>query len=180
MANQSEIVRVEIEKNRTLFDPMSDQEIANVLNVKDIDRSRDEISAQELFRAIDQVEFDGLDPAKRAAVRELYTLFDSVDLRDGSRERVILDGAFAFPSATQTNITAEREETISLAQQADITREVGRGWVINARRAMGVYKIGPKFERDAETGEVVMEANGTTPVNTTNWPRSSVDAIGRE
>ena len=137
MADQSDKVAAEIQKDRARFDTMSDQELADALNIKDQSRTRKSLSTGDLHKLIDQDEFSALAADVKADLRDLYAL-GTVDLSKGERARTLMEAAFPAGSITRGALIAALTKTVSLADKAEI-REVGRGWVINARRQLGVY-----------------------------------------
>ena len=96
---------------------------ADQLNVVNRTRTRDELSASEIFEAIEIAEYKALASNEKGAVDKVLGLGDSIQIGPSSKARAFLLDAFDAGSTTRANLVSLVVEDISRAD------EIGVGFV---------------------------------------------------
>ncbi len=111
-------------------DPMTDQQVADSLLVKNRTRNRTSMSGREVRSEVVDAEFDALTPEKKAQFLSLTSADDLDPFGFGAN---VIKDIFTDPSDTLTNLIAARVETISRAEEQGLGA-VGAGLIEVARR----------------------------------------------
>lgn len=126
------VIKAELDDNVSLYGSMTDQEVADELNLVDKQRNRTSMSRAEIYENIDSAALAGLTSLQLDQLN--LALSDNVD-PFGNAAQVFVD-IFGNPSDTITALIAARVETVSQAEILGIGGiELNSlvGWVTEAR-----------------------------------------------
>ena len=107
-----------------------------MLQVEDVPVTEFTVSALDIFEAVDDGEFDGLPDAKKARIRDIFSLGDSISVVN-SRVKAVLFNAFGAGSLTRTALVAMKPPDISLAQDSGLGLRRTRESDVFKARALG-------------------------------------------
>ena len=121
-------IRIELDDNIGLYGTMTDQEVADELNIVDKSQNRTSMSRSEIYENIEPSVLGGLTTLQVAQLN--LAMSDSVDPFGNAAQ--VFTNVFGSGSATIIALAAARVETVSQATKLNI-RFVHLINVINAR-----------------------------------------------
>ena len=101
------------------FAGKTDEEASAMLQVEDISVTEFTVSALDIFEAVDDGEFASLSDAKKARVRDIFSLGEGISVVN-SRVKTVLFNAFGSATATRVALVALKPPDISQAQASGL------------------------------------------------------------
>lgn len=112
---------------------MTDVQVFDDLNTEYRSLSRPTITSAELYQAIDDGEYIGLNNAGKARVDQILGLGGEIDATPGSRARAVILALFGAGTTTRANLVALVDTPIDRGREL-LGRKAKLGWVQEARK----------------------------------------------